>query len=104
MLRAYRFAGYTKKTIRYAGAYRAELVKVRSLGFALDDEEFEEGLRCIGAPVRDHTGKVVAAISIAGPSFRITPERRHLLIAKVVAAARDLSETLGCRRAAPQVL
>jgi DNA-binding IclR family transcriptional regulator len=104
MLRAYRFAAYTKKTIRFAGPYRAELGKVRNLGFALDDEEFEEGLRCIGAPVRDHTGKVVAAISIAGPTFRITAERRPLLIGKVVAAARDLSETLGCRRAASPIL
>jgi DNA-binding IclR family transcriptional regulator len=104
ILRAHRFAGYTKKTIRHAGAYRTELAKVRNLGFAVDDEEFEDGLRCIGAPVRDHTGKVVAAISIAGPSFRITPERRSLLTQMVVAAARDLSETLGCHRVAARIL
>jgi len=77
---------------------------VRQLGFAVDDEEFEEGLRCIGAPVRDHTGKVVAAISIAGPSFRITSERRPLLIEKVIIAARELSALLGCHRAAPSFL
>jgi IclR family transcriptional regulator, KDG regulon repressor len=104
VLRAYRFTGYTKRTIRHAGAYRAELVRVRNLGFAVDDEEFEDGLRCIGAPVRDHTGKVVAAISIAGPTFRITPERTTLLIEKVVSAARDLSQILGCHRAAAQSL
>jgi len=104
ILRAYRFSEFTKKTIRHSGAYRNELAKVRQLGFAVDDEEFEEGLRCIGAPVRDHTGKVVAAISIAGPSFRITFERRPLLIEKVIIAARELSALLGCHRAAPSFL
>jgi DNA-binding IclR family transcriptional regulator len=104
ILRTYCFAGFTKKTIRHAGAYRAELTKVRNLGFAVDDEEFEDGLRCIGAPVRDHTGKVIAAISIAGPTFRITPERKTLLIEKVVAAARDLSQTLGCHRTIASIL
>jgi IclR family transcriptional regulator, KDG regulon repressor len=100
MLRSYYFASYTKRTIRQSGAYRAELVKVRQAGFATDDEEFEEGLRCIGAPVRDHTGKVVAAISIAGPTFRITPERTPVLIQNVMSVAGALSEALGYHRAA----
>src|SRR5438309_3367394 len=104
VLRGYRFTPYTPKTLRQPAGFRTELAKVRQLGYSVDDEEFEEGLRCIGAPVRDHTGKVVAAISIAGPSFRITPERRSLLIEKVVAAARDLSEILGCHRAATRIL
>lgn len=98
LLRSHRFTVYTKKTIRSAAQFRVELAKVRSHGFALDDEEFEEGLRCVGAPVRDHGGKVVAAISIAGPAFRVTPDRMPELIRKVVNAAADLSASLGYQR------
>ena len=68
LLRGYKYFSYTRRTIRSAAAFRAELAKVQALGFATDDEEFEEGLRCIGAPVRDHEGAVIAAISIAGPA------------------------------------
>jgi DNA-binding IclR family transcriptional regulator len=95
LLTGYKYVGYTKRTIRFAGAFRAELDKVRNQGFAIDDEEFEEGLRCIGAPVRDHEGKVVAAISIAGPRFRVTAERTPALIRTVTHVAADLSQAMG---------
>src|SRR4051794_39003432 len=96
VLRGYRFTPYTPKTLRQSAAFRTELAKVRQLGYSVDDEEFEEGLRCIGAPVRDHTGKVVAAVSIAGPRFRVTPERMSSLVQMVMQIADDLSEALGC--------
>lgn len=54
---------------------RAELVNIRLLGFAVDDEENEPGIRCIGAPVLDYSGKAIAALSISGPCERITFER-----------------------------
>jgi DNA-binding IclR family transcriptional regulator len=95
LLRNYQFAGFTRHTLRTGQQFRIELAKVRSNGFAVDDEEFEEGLRCIGAPVRDHSGKVIAAISIAGPSFRVSPERMPGLIRSVLNVAADLSESLG---------
>lgn len=95
IVRGYTFVAYTNRTIRDGNTFRAELAKVRKLGFALDDEEFETGLRCIGAPVRDHTGKVIAGISIAGPCFRITPELTPMLIQRVVHVAADLSVALG---------
>ena len=53
----------------------AELERIRARGYAIDDEEYDEGLRCIGAGVRDHSGRVVSAIGIGGPVTRITPER-----------------------------
>ncbi|MGH9630951.1 MAG: IclR family transcriptional regulator [Bryobacteraceae bacterium] len=99
-LRSYRFTPYTKRTIRNSVQFRAELANVRRHGFAVDDEEFEEGLRCVGAPVRDHSGKVIAAISIAGPAFRVTSERMPELIRSVVNVAADLSASLGNQQAA----
>ena len=50
-------------------------------GYAIDDEEYDEGLRCIGAGVRDHSGRVVSALGIGGPVTRITPERVEELAA-----------------------
>ncbi len=97
LLRSYRFTPYTRNTIRHASQFRIELAKVRSHGFAIDNEEFEEGLRCVGAPVRNHSGDVIAAISIAGPAFRVSPERMPELIRSVVSVAGELSESLGCR-------
>ena len=104
LLRSYRFTARTTKTIQSISRFRAELAKVRNYGFALDDEEFETGLRCVGAPVRDHSGEVIAAISIAGPTFRVTAERMPNLIRSVVNTAADLSVALGFREMNPPVL
>lgn len=98
-LRSHRFTRHTNNTIRNAAQFRTELIKVRNHGFALDDEEFETGLRCVGAPVRDHSGKVIAAISIAGPAFRLVPDRMPELIRSVVNTAADLSAGLGYQHA-----
>lgn len=85
----------TRRTIVTATALRGELARIRRRGFAVDDEEVEAGLRCIGAPVRNHTGAVVAAISIAGPVFRLPKARTSELARAVTKAAADLSADLG---------
>ena len=64
-------------------------------GVAIDNEELEEGLRCIGAPVFDHAGEVVAAVSIAGPAYRVGSGQLPGLIASVMLTARQLSTALG---------
>ncbi len=87
--------GYTPHTITSVPAFLAELERVRAAGFALDLEEFEEGLRCVAAPVRDHTGRVVAAIGIAGPRRRMEDEVLNAHVQKVLAAAAELSRNLG---------
>jgi DNA-binding IclR family transcriptional regulator len=86
---------YTRNTITSASRLRKELRLIRERGYAVDDEEREEGLRCIGAPVWDHSGTVVAAVSIAGPSFRIRKERIPALAVPVISAAAGLSAALG---------
>jgi IclR family acetate operon transcriptional repressor len=92
---------YTKKTIITRAALKENLRRVRECGFALDDEEYEEGLRCVGAPVRDHTGAVIAAISIAGAAVRLDAHGIPALARSVMGAAADLSAALGYCGAAP---
>lgn len=96
-LSKYRFTHYTDNTITDAQRFRAELATVRRRGYAMDNEEFEPGLRCIAAPVRDHSGDVIAAISIAGPAFRVGGQQIAVLSRSVIAAAGRLSRAMGYR-------
>jgi DNA-binding IclR family transcriptional regulator len=86
---------YTRRTIVKSSAIKMELLRVRNAGFAVDDEELEEGLRCVGAPIFDHRGHVIASISMAGPVFRFRKQRLPELARLVIAAARELSAELG---------
>jgi DNA-binding IclR family transcriptional regulator len=95
LLNELRLTQYTRHTLVSRTALTRDLARVRELGYAVDNEEAEVGLRCVGAPIRNHRGRVSAAISIAGPAFRLTDDRLPMLAARVVAAARDLSRELG---------
>lgn len=88
---------FTKKTLTSAGELKANLRQVAAQGYAIDDQEREVGVRCVAAPVRDHMGQVVAAISIAGPATRVTKERVPELATHVMRAAAEISATLGYR-------
>jgi IclR family KDG regulon transcriptional repressor len=91
---------YTRNSITTLRRFREELHAIRARGYSVDNEEREEGLRCIGAPVRNHDGDVVAAISIAGPTVRILEDRIPFLAAAVMATAASISASLGYQ--APQ--
>lgn len=87
--------GYTTRTITRMNAFLPQLAKVRQVGYAVDDEEHEQGVMCIAAPVFD-SHKAVAAISVAGPADRIREGLRHRgLTADVLAAAEEISTRLG---------
>jgi DNA-binding IclR family transcriptional regulator len=88
----------TRHTITDREALEAELARVRDQGYAVDNEEYDEGLRCIGAPIHDHTGRVVAAIGIGGPVTRVTPERITELAELVMGAAKGLSRRMGAHQ------
>jgi len=88
---------YTARTLTSRARLKTELKLIRRRGYAMDNGEIEEGLRCLGAPVWDYSGKIVAALSIAGPAFRLTEGRIPAVSQAVLAAAKHLSEELGYR-------
>jgi IclR family acetate operon transcriptional repressor len=85
----------TQNTIVTADRLHAELATVRQRGFAVDDEEFALGLRCIAAPIFDEHGLPQAAVSLAGPLARITDERLAALGDIVAAAGRSVTALMG---------
>jgi DNA-binding IclR family transcriptional regulator len=93
---------YTRHTITKPARLKAELKLIRQRGYAMDDEEIEEGLRCVGAPVMDHSGMVIAAMSIAGPAFRLTEARIPAVARSVIQAATELSVELGYKKTRPE--
>ena len=89
---------YTDNTFRSVEDLLRDLEKVRERGYATDLEEFEMGLRCIAAPVRDYTRKVIGAISVSGPAHRLPDERIEQSIgAELVQFGKELSARLGYR-------
>ena len=99
---ARRFSGelrrFTKNTKTSFPDLASDLTGVRKSGYAVDFEEFEEGLHCLAAPIRDYTRKVIGALSVSGPANRVTEERIERQIAsEVVRAAQTLSGRLGFR-------
>ena len=94
-VKAHPMKAYTSNTISNYKAFTAELDKVRTAGYALDLEEFEDGLRCIAAPVRDQTDRVIAALGIAGPRQRLDEAELKRRVPVVVTAAEGLSRSLG---------
>ena len=76
-------------------ALRRALKKIQRQGWVIDDEEMEPGLRCVGAPVSDHTGRVCAAVAVSAPATRMQPERVQELIPLVLATAQRISQALG---------
>ncbi len=85
----------TANTITTLARLKNELRAVRSRGYAIDDEEKEEGLRCVGAVVHAHSRKLSAAMSISGPAFRMTKERIPEVAQALMQAAGALSTELG---------
>ncbi len=81
---------FTPHTITRRAALDAEIAQCRKNGYAVDDEEFTQGIRCVAVPVYDDAGKMIAAIGVSGPTARIgTPDLKRL-----GALAREQAENL----------
>ncbi|MGD1878648.1 MAG: IclR family transcriptional regulator [Kiloniellaceae bacterium] len=86
---------FTDKTLVDPAALRAELVRVRERGWAVDDEEHTVGMRCVAATIHNEHGEVIAGVSLSGPSVRVTEARLGELGARVVRAANQITEQIG---------
>jgi IclR family transcriptional regulator, KDG regulon repressor len=94
-LEGVRLVAFTPKTITTRVALDAELRRVVAQGYARDAEEHEEGIKCLGAPIFDREGTVVAALSASWPLFRYEVGREADKAAAVKAAAAKVSAILG---------
>jgi len=85
----------TERTIASTEELLVVLETVRAQGFGEDNEEQEEGLRCIAVPVFDRFGVVIAGLSISFPTIRFSEERLHEYVKMLHDAARAISEQMG---------
>lgn len=84
----------TPNTLVTREALVGKLEEIRAQGYALDDEECELGARCVAAPVRDFSGKIVAGISVSGPVSRMSMERINIIAPVVMETAAKISKLM----------
>lgn len=79
----------------------SDLDEIRNCGYAIDDEENEPNVRCVGAPVRGADGTVIGGISVSGIAFMLTLEQAHQLAPLVIDSAEQVSRSLGYQAETP---
>lgn len=94
--------GYTPQTIVDPDRLAEALEEVRVRGYAVDDEERTEGMRCVAAGIRNAYGETIAGLSVSGPVSRVRPEAVPALALRVQEAAASVSLALGARPTPPQ--
>jgi DNA-binding IclR family transcriptional regulator len=88
---------FTLHTVTDPEEIKKQLKVVRETGYSIDDEEIELGLKCVGAPIFNHNGNVIASISCASPKIRLSNERLPEVIEGIKKAASEISSKLGCK-------
>lgn len=87
---------FTPNTVTDRDQFKLHLKQIAEQGYAIDNEELDIGVCCVGAPIRDYTRRIIGAVSISGPSMRFSPERMEKeLIPLVKKAGEDISTKLG---------
>lgn len=87
---------FTENTITNKIELEKELEQVRKQGLALDREENEKEVYCIAVPIKNYRGKVIAALSISSPTYRINAQRKKFLKKSIQCMGRKISKRLGC--------
>lgn len=90
------FEKMTENSIVDLEELQAEVDQVRKRGWALDKEEYAYGSYCIGAPIFDHEGNIIAAVTVSGPAERIK-ERLEENLSMVIKNSKQVSEAMGYR-------
>ena len=88
-------SGFTPNTLTDPDALRTELNRIRAQGWGMDNEEIETGLRCLGVPITDHTGRVSACVALSAPAARMEPEDISALLPRLQDTASRISVMLG---------
>lgn len=86
---------YAVNTITDPDMLAKELEITKSRGYAIDDREVDDGTRCVAAPIFDNSQRVIGAMSIAGPAYRLTTDHLHRLSTEIVRVTQAISEQLG---------
>ena len=89
---------YTARTITSIPELKLHLKKVREQGYALDDEEFTIGVRCIAVPVWNYKNKVIASLGVSGLAMNVSLDRVEELVKVIMEIRNKLSSRLGYRR------
>lgn len=92
-----RFQAFTPRTITSKRKLAEELNRVKKEGYAVDFREIEEDVECVAAPIWDHLGNVVAALSVSGPQKKINTPKEKDFIHQVMKAAALISHKMGYR-------
>jgi IclR family transcriptional regulator, KDG regulon repressor len=87
----------TEQTITDPQELKKELAATVRRGYSIDNSEHEDGIRCVGAPIRSHTGAVIGAISVSGPTQRVTMGKVPQMAIMVARTANEISQRLGYR-------
>ena len=95
MLASLSFRPLTEHTITDPKKFKEHLVQIRQQGYAIDDEENEVGIRCIGSPIYDHAGRLAGALSISGWTITMTRERIPQLAPELIQMCQRISSELG---------
>ncbi len=95
ILKELKLKPFTSNTITSKKRLLKELEEIRKCGYSLDRREYEEGVECIAAPIRDHLGNVIAALSISGPQRKIGVPQEKDFINQVVESAKLISQRIG---------
>ncbi len=88
---------YTSQTMTGLRKISKHCEEIKRLGYATDEEEFQEGIHCVAAPIHDRDGSVIASIGISAPVTRLPRERLAECIEQVMTIAHTISEAVGAR-------
>ena len=95
MLKRLELQRFTPATLTTLDALLANLEAAKAVGYAIDDEERNAGMRCIAAPVFDEYGEPVGGVSVSGPTVRVTDQRIGDIAPRVLEAGRNITKAMG---------
>jgi DNA-binding IclR family transcriptional regulator len=101
-LKAVALKPLTAQTITQPQALREELEKIAKNGYAIDNRELDDNIRCLSGPIRDESGKVVAALSFSGPTSRVKMVRLKSYIKTMTDISEQISQRLGYKKKLPK--